>query len=107
MDTTNSGLELGFGDATRGRKQTSRQEFERDYEREGGEGEDYTYGGHGYGYGYQQPSSSGLARAMTQNLLPGFNTTVNSSITALDKSSGHTGGMDVIEWAKWDVLGDR
>lgn len=96
MDTT---LELGFGDDTRGRKPASRQEFERDYEREGGEGEEvYAYGGHGYGYGYQQPSTSGLARAMSQNPPPGFNTTA-----ALDKSSG----MDVIEWAKWDVLGDR
>ena len=101
-------MELGFGDTTRGRKPVSRQEFERDYEREGGEGEDdFAYGGHGYGYGYQQPSTSGLARAMTQNRQPAFNTTVNSSTTALDKSSGHTGGMDIIEWAKWDVLGDR
>ena len=107
MDTTNSGLGLAFGDPTRGRKPVSRQEFERDYEREGGEGEDYTYGGRGYGYGYQQPSTSGLAPSMTQNSPPGFNTTVNSSITAPDKSSGRTGGMDVIEWAKWDVLGDR
>jgi hypothetical protein len=100
MDT---GLGLGFGDATRGRQPASRQEFERDYEREGEE--DYAYGGHAYGYGYQQPSASGLARAMSQNHPPGFNTTVNSSISTLDKSGG--GGMDVIEWAKWDVLGDR
>jgi hypothetical protein len=95
----NSGLELGFGDAPRGRKPASRQEFERDYEREGAEGEDvYAYG---YGYGHQQPSTSGLARAMSQNPPPDFNT--NSSTNALDKS----GGTDVIEWAKWDVLGDR
>lgn len=103
MDTTNSELGLGFGDALRGRKPAQRQEFERDYEREGEE--DYVYGGHEYGYGYQQPpSTSGLARPMSQNPPPGFNTTVNSSITALDKSSGR---LDVIEWAKWDVLGDR
>ena len=99
MDTTSSGLGLGFGDATRGRKPASRQEFERDYEREGEE--DYVYGGQGYGYGYQQPSTSRLAHPMSQNPPPGFNTNVNSS---LDKSSGRT---DVIEWAKWDVLGDR
>jgi hypothetical protein len=34
----------------------------------------------------------------------GSNMNVNISITALDKSSGRT---NVIEWAKWDVLGDR
>jgi hypothetical protein len=62
--------DLGFGDATMGRKPASRQGFERDYEREGED--DYAYGGHGYGYGYQQP---GLARAMSQNRPPGFNTT--------------------------------
>ena len=64
------------------------------------------YGGHGYGYGYQQLplSTPDLARVMTQNRPSEFNTT---AITAPDKSSGHTGGMDVIEWAKWDVLGDR
>jgi hypothetical protein len=102
MDPNNSELGLAFGDALRGRKPASRQEFERDYEREGEE--DYVYGGHEYGYGYQHPSTSGLALPMSQNRPPGFNTNVNSSITALDKSSGHT---DVIEWAKWDVLGDR
>ena len=100
--TTNSGLGLGFGDATRGRNPASRQEFERDYEREGEE--DYAYGDHAYGYGYQQPSTSGHARPTSQNRPHSFNTAVNSSITALDKSSGRT---DVIEWAKWDVLGDR
>ena len=105
MDTTNPGLGLGLGDATRGRKLVSRQEFERDYEREGGEGEEYYgYGGHGYGYGYQQPSTSGLARAMSQNHPPGSNTTLTSS---QDNSSGRTGSMDVIEWTKWDMLGDR
>ena len=102
MDTTNSELGLGFGDPMRGRKPASRQEFEREYEREGEE--DYVYGGHEYGYGFQQPSTSSLAHPMPQNRPPGFNTTVNSSITALDKSCGRT---DVIEWAKWDVLGDR
>jgi hypothetical protein len=118
--TTNSGgLGLGLGDhPTRGRKPVSRQEFERDYEREGAEGEEeyYAYGGHayGYGYGYQQPSTSGLAaRAMPQNNPPppphGFNNTSvdsSSSIAAPDNGRG-AGGMDVIEWAKWDVLGDR
>ena len=102
MDTANSEVGLGFGDAIRGRKQASRQEFERDYEREGEE--DYVYGGHEYGYGYRQPSTSSLAHPMSQNRPPGFNTTVNSSITALDNSSGRT---DDIEWAKWDALGDR
>ena len=103
FDTTSSGLGLGLGDATRGRKLVSRQEFERDYEREGGEEDEYyAYGGHGYGYGYQQPPTSGLARTMTQNHPPGFNTHA-----VLDKSSGRTSGMDVIEWTKWDVLGDR
>ena len=71
----------------------SRQEFERDYEREA-EGEEYhAYGAHGYGYGYgqghEQPSASGLAHPV------------------LEKSSGRTGGIDLIEWARWDVLGDR
>ena len=98
-DTINSGLGLGFGDATRGRKVVSRQEFERDYEREGEEEEYYAYGGHGYSYGYgqgheqqQQSSTSGLARAMNQNRSP---------------APERAGGINVIEWAKWDVLGDR
>jgi hypothetical protein len=84
----------------RGWKPASRQEFGRDYKQEGDD--DYAYGAHGY---QQLSSTSGLAHSISQP--PGFNTTVNSSITALDKSSGRTGGMDTIEWAKWDVLGDR
>jgi hypothetical protein len=112
MDASNSALGLGFGDATRGRKVVSTQEFERDYEREGEGEEYYSYGGHGYGYGYgqaqQQPSTSGLARARVQNPPLGFDTTINSSSSpTLEKSSGRAGGIDVIEWGRWDVLGDR
>lgn len=107
-DSPNSALGLGFADATRGRKVVSRQEFERDYEQDG-DGEEY--GGHRYGYGYgheqqRQPSSSGLARAMTQNRPPGFDAAVNSN-PATHEKSGRAAGNDVIEWAKWDVLGDR
>lgn len=115
--TSESALGLsGTGNAPRGRKLVSRQEFERDYEREGEQY--YDYGRHPYGYGYaqghqqQQPSASSLARAMMQNSSSGFDTTVNSrdSGAAIDKSSGHAGvagGIDVIEWARWDVLNDR
>jgi hypothetical protein len=78
-----------------GIKPASRQEFERDYEGEGEE--DYVYGGHEYGYGFYQPSTSSLAHPLSQNHPLGFNTTVNSSITTLDKSGRRT---DVIVWAK-------
>jgi len=37
----------------------SRQEFERDYEREVEEEEYYAYGGHGYGHGYGQGHEPG------------------------------------------------
>ena len=75
----------------RPKKLVSQQEFERDYEREADD-----YSTHGYGYGQtnqqqqQHQPSSGLARAIVQNRPP--------------MSSG---GMDVIEWARWDGLGDR
>ena len=112
MDGLALGLTTG-ADPVRGRKVVSTQEFERDYERDGPEGEEYyQYGGHGYsyghGYGYgQQPQppleapASGLARAFIQNRTAGSSNT--SANTSIDTSSG----MDIIEWARWDVLGDR
>ena len=96
MDTTPD-LGLGSGEPARPKKVVSQQEFERDYEREADDYSTHGFQGPAYGYGYgqanqqqqQQQPSSGLARAIVQNRPP---------MTS--------GGMDVIEWARWDVLGD-
>ena len=99
----NSSLGLGLHrDPSTPSKVVSRQEFERDYEQEASEGDHYYPHGYRYAqghyrYGQGHQHASGLARAMAENRPPGFHT----------PTFHKPGTTDLIEWARWDALGDR